>query len=274
MSVAVMQRAPDAAAEAARERRRQQWLERAAKELATADSADPDRPPETLCGHLDRMVESATESDALERADKADIRGRVRAAKLGLYERHVDCLLDQAMAAARDKDGQQTKNELLKQINAAFSLTVRLGTSDAVKESIKARLAIIRETSAAGESAKAKKDAEREAGRREASHPGERRTFTRWRDPPLVVVIGNRCFTTADWSLSGILIDEFDLEGRKPGDQLDIQVGLSRDRLYKERIEIVRISTEPPQVAVRSRRFASVLMQVKRDCELQDLDPN
>ena len=111
------------------------------------------------------------------------------------------------------------------------------------------------------------------AQRRVAGYQGERRTFQRWHDPHLVVVIGTRRFTTADWSLAGLLIEEFDVESRKAGDVIDIQVGVEGGPLYKERVEIVRCCEETRQLAVKSCRFASVLMQIKRDCEALQLDP-
>ncbi len=87
------------------------------------------------------------------------------------------------------------------------------------------------------------------------------------------MVIGSRCFTSSNWSLSGILIDAFDVDGHRAGDQIEIMIGLTRDRLYKERIEVVRYSAEARQLAVKSRRFASVLMQVKRDCDAEYGEP-
>ncbi|MBI3517612.1 MAG: hypothetical protein HY060_26565 [Proteobacteria bacterium] len=272
MATMVQERPSNAAAEA-QAKRRQQWLERVGKELVAAEGAEPQSPAEPLAKRLDQMLEVAAKADVLEPRDKSEIRERVHAVKLRLYERHVAYLLDETMAATRDRARKDEKSELLKQINTALAAALRLGLSSEIRDSVKQRLAIIHETSAAGESAKAKEDAEREARRRESGHPNERRTFTRWHEPPLVVVIGNRRFTTADWSLSGILIDEFDAEGRQPGEQLDIQIGLESGRLYKERVEIVRHSAEPRRVAIKSRRFASVLMQVKRDCDAQQLEP-
>lgn len=249
--------------------RRQRWLERVQKELAAADDHETHHAPGTLAKHLDHMVEAAAEAEVLTQADKNDIRDRVRTIKLTRYERFVDHLLDAAITATRDSERQLEKVDLLKQINEAFAIAIQLGASQAIRDSIKQRLDIIRDTSAAGDSAKAKEEAEREAARREAVHPKELRTFTRWREPPLMVVIGGRCFTTSNWSLSGILIDAFDLDGHRPGDQIEVMVGLTRERLYKERIEIVRYSAEARQLAVKSRRFASVLMQVKRDCDAE-----
>lgn len=253
--------------------RRRQWLERVAKELAAAVEAEAHHAPGTLAKHLDHMVETAQTSEILEPRDKADIRDRVRAAKLSLYERHVDHLLDCAIGASRDSSRAVEKLEILKQINDAFTIAIRLGASEAIRDSIKQRLDIIRDTSAAGESAKAKEEAEREAKRQELSHPKEQRTFTRWRDPQLIVIINGRTFATENWSLGGLLIEQFDDAPRRTGEQIEIKVGIHPERLYKERIEVVRYSAETRQLAVKSRRFASVLMQIKRDCDTEQLSP-
>jgi hypothetical protein len=253
--------------------RRRQWLERVDKEIAAAGQTEAHHAPGTLAKHLDHMVEMAQVSEILEARDKVDIRDRVRLTKLTLYERYVDHLLDRAIEATRDTSRQLEKNEILKQVNDAFTITIRLGASEAIRDSIKQRLDIIRETSAAGESVKAKEAAEREAKRRELSHPKEQRTFTRWRDPPLIVIVNGRTFTTENWSLGGLLIDQFDDAPRRPGEQLEIKIGIKPERLYKERIEVVRYSAEARQLAVKSRRFASVLMQIKRDCDNEELSP-
>jgi hypothetical protein len=273
MSTLVQNRPASAVAAEAKAKRRQQWLERAGKELAAAEAATAEAPPERLAKRLDQMVEVTAKADALEQHDKAEIRDKARAIKLKLYERHIDYLLDETMAVVRDRARQAEKPELLKRVSDAVNAGAKIGLGQDVKDRIKARLGIIRETSAAGESTKAKEDAEREAGRREASYQGERRTFTRWHDPQLVVVIGSRRFSTADWSLAGLLIDEFDAEARKAGEVIDIQVGVAGGPLYKERVEIVRYCEETRQLAVKSCRFASVLMQIKRDCEARQLDP-
>src|SRR5258708_5172427 len=225
MATMVQERPANAVAEA-RAKRCQQWLERVGKELTVAEGAEPDVAPAPLVRRLDQMLEVASKADVLEPRDKAEIRDTGRAITLKLYERHLDHLLDQAMAARRDRARKVETGELLKQVNGALAAAQRAGLPAEIKASVKQRLAIIHETSAAGDSAKAKDDAKREAARPAASHPNERRTFTRWHEPPLVVVIGDRRFTTADGSLAGILIDACDLEGRGPGDQLDIQVGL------------------------------------------------
>jgi hypothetical protein len=266
-----------AAAEQAKEERRRAWLERADKEILATDAVEPQTDPERVAKRLDSMVEASANAEVLMPFDKSGIRDRVRLAKRGLYERHVDHLLDCAMAAAHDRGRDQEKNEILKQVNDKFAIAQRLGTRDEIKESVKQRLGIIRETSAAGISAKAKEDAEREAQRRETVYPNERRTFTRWTDPQLVVVIETKpvakTFTTANWSLSGLLIEVPTDGAWKPGQLIEIKVGLTAEQLHPEQFEVVRHCPETHQLAVKSRRFASVLVQVKRDCDAAEMSP-
>ena len=101
--------AADAAAEA-RAKRRQQWLERVGKELTVAEGAEPDKAPEPLAKRLDQMLEVAAKADVLEARDKVEIRDKVRGIKIKLYERHVDYLLDQTMAATRDPARKDRKS--------------------------------------------------------------------------------------------------------------------------------------------------------------------
>jgi hypothetical protein len=265
-------KAKAAAQEEAKQARRRVWLERVDKELAAADAVEPQRDPESLAKQLDAMAESANEAEVLEPADKSGIRDRVRLAKRGLYERHVNHLLDCAMAAARDRNREQERNEILKDLTGKFTIAMRLGSPEELRESVKYRLTIIRETSAAGISAKAKENAEREASRKEAAFSNERRTFARWSDPPLTVVIAGRAYTTTNWSLGGALIEGVETAGRRGG-EIEIRIGLDRGRLYNERVEVVRYSPDDKVLAVRIRRFGSVLLQVKRDCDGEGLEP-
>ncbi len=259
----------------AREKQRQAWLERAGKELQLAEAWDANKRPDGLAKRLETMVEASNKTEVLTHDDKSAIRDRGRSITLRAYEKYLDSVLERAMAATRDKQRQEEKAQLLKEVSELVSTVSRLGTSQAIKDSVKERLGIIRETSAAGDSSKARENAEREALRKEHSHQNEHRTFTRWRDPPLTVMLEGKAFTTLDWSLGGLLIDEVpDRErGWQPGQQIDIRVGLDAAKLHAERVEIVRYMAEERRLAVKVRRFASVLMQVKRDCEAAGLEP-
>jgi hypothetical protein len=257
----------------ARERQRQHWLERAGKELQVAEAWDANKRPDGLAKRLEAMVEASKKADILTQDDKAAIRDRARTITLRAHEKYLDSLLERAMAATRDRQRQDEKAALLKEINEMVSAVSRLGTTQAIKNSVKERLDIIRQTSAAGDSTKAKEAAEREAKRKEASHQNEHRTFTRWRDPPLTVLIEGKSYVTVDWSLGGMLVADITDHGWQPGHQLDIKVGLEGKKMYAERIEVVRYLAEGNRLAIKVRRFASVLMQIKRDCEMAGLEP-
>ena len=99
------------------------------------------------------------------------------------------------------------------------------------------------------------------------------KSTTRWRDPPLTVQIEGKTFTTVDWSLGGLLVDEVPDRGWQPGQQLDVKIGLEPKKTYPERIEVVRYIADTRRLAVKVRRFASCLMQVKRDCDAAGLEP-
>src|SRR5947207_2585211 len=120
MATMVQDRPANAAAEA-RAKRRQQWLERVGKELTVAEGTEPDVDPASLAKRLDQMLEVAAKADVLEPRDKAEIRDKVGAIKLKLYERHLNHLLDATMAATRDRARKVEKGEFLKQVNGALA---------------------------------------------------------------------------------------------------------------------------------------------------------
>jgi hypothetical protein len=257
----------------ARDKQRQMWLERVGKELQAADAWDPNKKPDALAKRLESMVELSNKAEMLSQTDKNDIRDRAVALSLKAHEKYLDVLLERTMAATRDKTRQTEKVELLKEINEIFNVAARLGTSQKIKDSVKERLEIIKQTSASGDSAKAKDAAEREAARRTTGHQNEHRTFTRWRDPPLVVVIDGRTYTTVDWSLGGMLIADFPDRGWAPGQPFDVKLGIEGGKVYAEKMEVVRYLADDKRLAVKTRRFASVLMQVKRDCDAAGMEP-
>lgn len=262
-----------AADDALRAEKRRLWLERASRELDMAEAWQADRKPDPLIAHLDRMLEISARTDSLSSDDKLGLANQVRTVERKVYEKHIDYLLEQAMVVTRDKERQLERGELIRGVNDALNVAARLGISDAIKQGIKDRLEIIQHTSVAGESSGAKKDAEREAGLVEAAHPRELRTFTRWRQPPLKVAIGGRAFETADWSLGGALIAEVEGGSWKCGQTIDVKIGLPDGKLHGDKMVVVRYSPEQKRLAIRSRRFASVLMQVKRDCDAAGLEP-
>ena len=261
----------------ARADQRRQWLERAGCELQLAETWEPAGNPERLVEHLDRLVEASASADALTAGDKADIRDRARAIKLKAYQCHIDVLLEQAMSASRDKERQVERGETLRLVNDALNVAARLGLAEPIRQGIKDRLDIIRQTSAAGDSTTAKVNAEREtareASRMDAAHPREQRMFTRWHDPALTIAIAGRAYGTADWSLGGALVADVENRGWRCGQAIDVRIGLDAGKLYADKMVIVRYSAEQKRLAIRARRFASVLMQVKRDCDRAGVEP-
>jgi len=264
--------APDGSARE-RAERRQHWLEGVERELWAANAWEAERKPEALLAHLDRMLEVLDRSDALTPADKLDFRNRVRGVEAKAYQRHIDFLLEQAMVVTRDKTRQTERGGLFRALNEALNVVPRLGFSDAIKQDIKARLDIIMQTSAAGDSTAAKEAADREAALIEApAHPRERRTFTRWHTPPLIVTIAGRAFTAKDWSLGGALLEDVGDHGWKPGQPIDVQIRVADGTPHTERLEVARYVPEWHKLAVKSRRFGSAFVQVKRDSDAAGLE--
>ena len=259
--------------QAQRAKRRQLWLDRVQREIAAAAEWQASRDPERLVARLDQMVEVSNQADVLAPSDKQEIRACAREAKVEAYVRHADHLLEQAMAASHDKQRAQERGELLKRVNQAFNVLVRLGADGGIQQGIKGRLEIVRQTSAAGDSAKAKEAAEREAARVEAAYPHEQRMFTRWREPAIVVTIEGRPFQAVDWSLGGVLVEGVEDRGWKSGQVVDVRIGLPDGTLHGDRMLVARYDADHKRLGIKSRRFASVLMQVKRDCERAGVEP-
>ncbi len=255
------------------EAKRRQWLERVAKELTVAETWEPNRNPDEVVAHLDRMDEICQQGDVLTPQDKLDVRDRTRAIKVKIYEGHINVLLEQAMVVTRDKDRQTERGEILRRVNDVFNVAVRLGIREAIKQGIKDRLDIIQQTSAAGDSTKARESADREAALVERSHPREHRTFTRWREPALVISIDGQSYGTIDWSLGGALLQEVEERGWKCGQTIDVRVGLEDGKQHSDKMLVVRYIPNDKRLAIRTRRFASVFMQVKRDCDAAGTEP-
>jgi hypothetical protein len=259
--------------ETAEDQKRRLWLERVGKELAVAEAWEVNRSPDQVVTHLDTMVDSCDQAAALQPQDKLDVRERARAIKLKIYEGHINFLLEQAMAVTRDKDRQTERGEVLRQVNEALNVAARLGIREAIKQGIKDRLDIIKQTSAAGDSTEAKVAADREAALVERVHPREHRTFTRWRTPPLLIAIGGQAYGTIDWSLGGALLQEVEERGWKCGQTIDVKISLPDGKPHLDKMLVVRYSPNDKRLAIRTRRFASVFMQVKRECDAAGNEP-
>jgi hypothetical protein len=237
--------------------RRGQWLDRLAQELAVAGAWQADRDPDPIVGHLESMIAISADSDVLSDEDKRELRARVRAATLTVYQARLDFLLEQAMAVARDPARQTEGGDLVRRITDTLDLAARAGLAAPIQQAIRHRLDSIPETAAAGDGVRAPA----------AAHPLEHRTFERWRAPRIVVALDGRAYTTVDWSLGGAMLDQVEDRGWKCGQPIDVEIGIGADRLHADKMIVVRYNAAQKRLAIRARRFASVLMQVKHDCE-------
>lgn len=257
------------------EQQRNTWLARAKTEIDKALQAEPSTDPTNLAARLDRLIEVTHRSVHIYPQDKSDLTRTITQTKLTLYTRYIDHLLERAHTAARAKDQLQTRNQLLRRVQEFFTLATKCGASDTVRAQIKERLDLIKQTSPAGESERAKTDAEKEAARlAPTAHPNEQRLFSRWVSPSLRVEINGTVHHTLDWSLGGMRIALETDQDFKRGEILDVRIGIDDDNLRAERIEVVRFVPEQRHLMVRNRRFAgSALMQIKRELETLGTPP-
>lgn len=256
-----------------REAVRQQWLERAAQTLDTAEEAAEGTSapnPAKISSQLKSLLDAATAAECLRTEDKLELAERARTIEFIVYERGFEQVLAWGRAAIRKGD----PNALTPLVKTATDLIAglrKLGMNPAGCEGLKEKLALMKETAAAGDSKKAKAD-QRDTGPKRFEN--DHRSFVRYVDPSLIVEIGGRQYRTADWSLGGILLSDVAQPIGAVGTLVTLKIKVEGGKLHEERATIVRYDTEKNCVALQFRRFGSALVTIKRECEGLGLDPS
>jgi hypothetical protein len=255
-----------------REAVRQEWLARAELTLATAKEAaeGPHAPnPAKMSAHLKSMLDAAGVAECLNVADRLTLAERSKAIEFTVYERAFEQVLVWARGAIR-KGNTNAVASFTKTATDIIGGLRKLGLDAAGCDSLKEKLALLRETAAAGDSKKAKAD-QRDTGPKR--YENDRRSFVRYVDPSLVVEMGGKRYQTVDWSLGGLLVGEIELKGAI-GSLVTIKVKVEGGNIYEERATIVRYDADKQQLALQFRRFGSALVKIKRECEGLGLDPS
>ena len=255
-----------------REAERLRWLERAEQTLKAAQEVAEGasiRDPATLASHLKSLVEKAGEAQCLTGEDRKLLTERTKALSFTAYERALEKLLQAGREAIRRND-KDALTAALKGVGDHMGELRKLGLSAENAASLKEKVEILRQTSHAGESEKAKK-AEKDKG--PPAYLNDRRTFVRYSDPTLVFVIGGRRYLTIDWSLGGARIGGVEQSPGTVGALVSVKLKVEGGKLYEDKATIVRYDPDSKELAVQFRRFGSCLVAIKRECAAMGLDP-
>jgi hypothetical protein len=255
-----------------REAERSRWLERAelglkaAQERAEGASiADP----AGLAVQLAALVEKAGEVQCLTADDRRFLAERTKAISFTAYERALEHLMHEGREAIRH-DKKDALAPLLKGIADYMGELRKLGLRAEDSESLKEKIEILRQTSHAGNSEKAKKP-ERDTG--PAPYVNDRRMFMRYTDPNLIVAIGGRRYLTVDWSLGGARIGGIEQCPGAIGALIAVKLKVEGGHLHEEKATIIRYSQDSKELSLQFRRFGSSLVTIKRECVAIGLDP-
>lgn len=208
-------------------------------------------------------------ADCFSREDIRALTRRAEEIERTAYERFLDHVLELARTAARREGGLELP-PLLKAINEIVAQLRRLGIDAEASERLKTKLGILRDTSAAGKSAKAKNF--KLTGPTQ-SYKGDHRLYVRYRDPALHIVLHGRRYQTVDWSLGGLLVGEVESLFAPIGTLIELRIGIEESQMHAERATIVRFSANRHELALQFRRFGSAMINIKRECEALGLTP-
>ena len=195
----------------AEERRKiQDTLLRAAEGVVRQMLVDAD------VGHIDqlgRAAEKIAELTKLKDFPTQRVQEFQRSAKFiqrDAYERSVGEMLNEVMRRLRDGD-EEVKNSLLGKIRDHVSAAGKFGADEEFRASVDRRLQLIQMTTNEGIDKRAKAEAMRKTELRDTvcKAPGgkERRRAIRYVDPALTVEIDGVKYTTINWSIRGILLE-------------------------------------------------------------------
>jgi hypothetical protein len=273
LTAATIAAAPAPSPEERRAQARLAWLERAEealREVREAIEAGRVANPAALASKLKSIAEFANTADCLETADKNELLLRGKAISLAAYERAFEDMLARGREAIRNND-KQAIGALPKTAVAYLGELRKLGMGQEGIDSLKEKLEILRQTSHAGQSEKAKAP-EKETGPK--PYVGERRMFMRYTDPVLTVEIGGRLLQTLAWSLGGALLGEVEKLPAPFGKPFTITVKIEGGKRCQEQATVVRFDPEKKLLALQFRRFGSALAGVKRECEALGMEPS
>ncbi|WP_207479486.1 hypothetical protein [Arenibaculum pallidiluteum] len=165
----------------------------------------------------------------------SEFREQAKIFQRNAFQRSVDAQLSLAEQAARAGDDKK-RNEILAKAREHFGKAVRFGVDDEFRGAVERRVQAIMLTSAGGVDQRTKDAAARKLETQDAATKApagrERRGAIRYFDPPLTVVLDGRSYHTVNWSIRGLLIEDFrNDQGLRVGDKvrLDLSCEFSPD---------------------------------------------
>lgn len=157
-----------------------------------------------------------------------EFRELAKSVQRAAYQLSVNTLLHQAEQRAHAGD-DKGRNEILTRAKAHFGMSIRFGADDEFRHGVERRVQAALMTTAEGVDERTKKAAARRLEQHDTGPkpPGgiERRRAIRYMDPPLTVDLGGAHYRTTNWSLRGLLLENYRGEpGLSVGDKVKLDV--------------------------------------------------
>lgn len=203
-------------------------IERLSFQVERADgSAEKPIAPEPISAAV-KTINQVLESPDMQPDYRRRCQSLLQSIERTIYEKSVNRLLDIAIERVRARDATG-KNEMITLGRTHYGIAVKLGASAAFRDIVRRKIDVINNTSHAGDSAKAKKTIITAADRKAPKPEELLRRFVRFVEPPLTVVVNGAAHRTADWSLTGLLIEGYQGEEPSPKDVLKCVISVEGD---------------------------------------------
>jgi hypothetical protein len=250
---------------------RQEWLERAERDLRAAQfvAEAPAFPePGALMKRLQAILDVAADAECLAEEDHVKLAERCRAIGRTAYLRFFEHVLETGRKVIRGESD--------------FSLDSLIGTGERILTKLQklqldedsctrleGKLELLLQTDRAGDSAEAKRD-EAIDGR---PYQSDQRLFMRYTEPSLIVQIGKTRHRSVDWSLGGLLLAGVERSPADVGAPVLLHFGVPGGKVHEDRATIVKHKTDDKLLALQLRRFGSQMVNLKQEIEARGLLP-
>lgn len=158
----------------------------------------------------------------------AEFRETTKTIQRSAYQLSVDTLIGQAERRGHAGD-DKGRNELITRAKEHYAKAVRFGADEEFRSAVERRVQAALMTSKDGIDDRTKQAAARKLEQHDvgAKAPGgiERRRCIRYMDPVMTVELGGRKYQTVNWSIRGLLLENYrgELE-LSPGDRVKLDV--------------------------------------------------
>ncbi len=193
------------------------------------------------------------------------------------YRMHCDILLDEAMSYSRTGD-KEARAKVLKSARDALGVALSMGVEPDFKVSFFKKVEVVMLTEPQGTSEKAHVDkhVDWEKNTKPEDLVGEKakRRHLRYKEPPLVVVIAGKSYTTLNWSLGGLRI-ACDITEFSVGQVLTASFhaeplpGIS----HAVKVQVVRLDEDANYAALAFPTLDNAVMELIKQLRKAGMDP-